>query len=207
MIVAGTARSSKSYLINVIRYAISQTLPIGRPIEEVVPVLAYTGCAAHNVNGATIHGTLKLGFSSDSDDMTPAEVTDLQDRCQHMRVMIIDEKSMIGQAFLARIDRRLQLAFPDQGGYFLVGSMWYSWGISHNFHLLETLLCISNPLLSPACQVNAITKMLQDRGYFLYQRFNTFIQQCPWVGDGLGRSTAQVWADEKWCGQAREFIL
>ncbi|KAF8436115.1 hypothetical protein BGX38DRAFT_1215593 [Terfezia claveryi] len=92
MIVAGTAGSGKSYLINVIRYAISQTLSLGRSIEEVVPVLAYTGCAAHNVNGATLHGTLKLGFNAlaDSDDMTPAQVTDLQDRCQHMRVMIID---------------------------------------------------------------------------------------------------------------------
>jgi len=33
------------------------------------------------------------------------------------------------------------------------------------------------------------------------------LQHCPWVGDGLGRSTEQMWSDEDWCEKVAEFIL
>jgi len=33
------------------------------------------------------------------------------------------------------------------------------------------------------------------------------LQQCPWVADGVGRSTEQMWRDERYCEQVFEFIL
>jgi len=31
--------------------------------------------------------------------------------------------------------------------------------------------------------------------------------RCPWVGDGRGRSSEQIWEDEKWCEGVADFIL
>ena len=33
------------------------------------------------------------------------------------------------------------------------------------------------------------------------------LMQCPWVGDGVGKSAEEMWQDEKWCEQVLEFIL
>ncbi|RPB18418.1 hypothetical protein L211DRAFT_874828 [Terfezia boudieri ATCC MYA-4762] len=78
IVVAGTAGSGKSYLIQVLRYAISQTLPPRRSINEVLLVLAYTGSAAHNVDGSTIHGMLQMSVgATDEDDMSLARITSL----------------------------------------------------------------------------------------------------------------------------------
>jgi len=30
---------------------------------------------------------------------------------------------------------------------------------------------------------------------------------CPWVGDGRGRTSEQVWEDEKWCEAVAEFLM
>jgi len=30
---------------------------------------------------------------------------------------------------------------------------------------------------------------------------------CPWVGDGRGRTSEQVWEDEKWCEAVADFIM
>jgi len=33
------------------------------------------------------------------------------------------------------------------------------------------------------------------------------LQRCLWVGDGKGRSTEEIWNDEKWCERVVEFLL
>ena len=30
---------------------------------------------------------------------------------------------------------------------------------------------------------------------------------CPWVGDGKGRTSEQLWGDEEWCEKVADFIM
>jgi len=30
---------------------------------------------------------------------------------------------------------------------------------------------------------------------------------CPWVGDGRGRTSEQMWGGEEWCGKVADFIM
>lgn len=174
LLVSGTAGSGKSYLINVLRSTIASALPPNQSIEEVVSVLAYTGCAAHNIDGSTIHGVLQLGFHNEIDELQPAKLMALQNRCQHMRLVIIDEKSMIGQHFLSRIDRRLSLIFPKPTGVLFGGLHVVLMGdFAQLPPVMDTPLYIQGKANRKG---NITTIMQQDRGYFLYRQFTTYIQ-------------------------------
>lgn len=140
----------------------------------MVPVLAYTGCAAHNINGSTIHALLKLGLHSETDELTPNLLETLQSKCQHIRLMIIDEKSMIGQCFLARIERRLSAIFPSRLGVLFGGIHFILMG---DFAQLPPVGDISLYIrMEPHQQRDINKQMLYNRGYFLYQQFNKFIR-------------------------------
>ena len=39
------------------------------------------------------------------------------------------------------------------------------------------------------------------------QQNTAHLQRRPWVGNGKGRPTDQMWSDEGWCEKVREFIL
>jgi hypothetical protein len=76
-----------------------------------VIVLAPTGVAAFNINGATIHSMLSILIINDKHgkglDINGERLKQLQERLQGVHYIIIDEKSMIGRRMLAKIDTRL----------------------------------------------------------------------------------------------------
>jgi hypothetical protein len=108
LIVSGTAGSGKSFLLNCLRYQLSRE----RGASEYCPVAAYTGVAAFNVNGLTLHSLFRLGLRGVDPELEPQQVERLQERLQHLRYLFIDEKSMIGANTLSRIHNRLSIAFP-----------------------------------------------------------------------------------------------
>jgi len=112
IIVMGTTGTGKSYLIRAIRDRLCTMAGSGS--EPPVLVIAPTGVAAFNINGATIHSTLSIPiFNTKNFDLDGNRLKQLQERLQNVIYLIIDEKSMVGRRMLALIDIRLRQAFPD----------------------------------------------------------------------------------------------
>src|ERR1700722_11402912 len=115
MIIMGTAGTGKSYLIRAIRERLRTIAGTGQ--NPPVIVLAPTGVAAFNINGATIHSMLSIPIINDKRgkglDIDGERLKQLQERLQGVHYVIIDEKSMVGRRMLAQIDTRLRQAFPE----------------------------------------------------------------------------------------------
>ena len=113
--VCGGAGTGKSYTINA-------TLQYARENGYRVQVMAPTGAAASQfVGGKTIHTCLKLPVSKkkkekqneDFEELGPAQAQALESDLEDVRLIIIDEKSMMGKNRLAQIDSRLKQARPQ----------------------------------------------------------------------------------------------
>jgi len=81
--------------------------------RETLLVLAYTGIAASNISGSTIHSVCGLSFGEDdrrSNKPTGSTLAQLQDRWSKVEYVIIDEISMIGQKLLAKFHESLKIA-------------------------------------------------------------------------------------------------
>ena len=101
MIVSGTARTGKSYLIRAISHCTS-----GRCILS-----ATTGMAAFNICGQTLHSVLQLPVRfSNHKDLQGAALHRLQRRFESISYLIIGEMSMLGQVMFAWVDKRLRQA-------------------------------------------------------------------------------------------------
>jgi hypothetical protein len=110
-IVSGTAGSGKSYTISAITSSMKGLCDIGQPLPIVVT--AFTGVAAFNVRGITLHSLLQLGLGEADEPLSPRAALNLQLKLKFVHYIIIDEMSMISASILARIDHRLREAFPD----------------------------------------------------------------------------------------------
>ncbi|EXX62825.1 Pif1p [Rhizophagus irregularis DAOM 197198w] len=103
IIVMGTARTGKSYLINAIRERLQQTTIVRAP----------TKVAAFNIQGSTIHSTLSIPITGTTYELEGESLRKLQNKLKDTHYFIIDEMSMVGRRFLALIDLRLRQAFPE----------------------------------------------------------------------------------------------
>ena len=118
LIVSGEGGTGKSYLIDAIQslgliaaagsgqQQQSQACGICAPIALLAP----TGCAAFLISGTTIHTGLRSSISSSENFETPGDSTLLKLRREWagVKMVIIDEMSMISLETLAAIDQRLK---------------------------------------------------------------------------------------------------
>jgi hypothetical protein len=105
-IVHGKAGTGKSFLIS----ALQNLLP------RQCLLMAPTGVAAFNIGGSTLHSALRLPAALGAnrrDSCSDETLATLQRELQHVRLIIIDEFSMLGKPMLGRVHARLQLVFPD----------------------------------------------------------------------------------------------
>ena len=109
IIVMGTTRTEKTYLINAIRSRLHEMT--GVRFKSPVLVLAPTGVAAFNINGITVHSALSIPIIAKDLDINGERLKQLQNRLQDVIYVIIDEKSMVGRRMLRTIDMRLRQAF------------------------------------------------------------------------------------------------
>ena len=110
-VVRGGGGTGKSYAINCFRRWLAEH---DHYSDNNIAVLAPTGTAAFNVAGRTLHSVLKLpvplhqgSFQALASGMS---LTSLQEAFRNVRVVVIDEMSMVGRRMLRAIDDRLRQA-------------------------------------------------------------------------------------------------
>ena len=120
-IVMGKGGVGKSFLIRAMEYGIWQLLKDKYGQEEyptvrtAVKLAAFTGKAAFQVGGVTIHSLLGIG-KIDGGNILSLDVQSLrrlQRDLKNTRFLFLDEMSMIGLRLLYAIDRRLRQIFPS----------------------------------------------------------------------------------------------
>ena len=116
--VSGGAGTGKSHTINCIIQSAKERY--GEDTNPVV-VIAPTGAAASQfAGGKTIHSLLKLGINKKKKkgeeekfkDLSSGMAQELEHTLKGVRLIVIDEKSMMGKGVFAAVDRRLRQARP-----------------------------------------------------------------------------------------------
>ena len=101
MLILGTAGTGKSFLIQ----AIAQLL-----LDKCL-LTATTGIAAFHIGGITLHSALHLPVQKHNcNDLRGQSLATLQNKLKHIRYLIVDEVSMLGQNMMAWVDKRLHQA-------------------------------------------------------------------------------------------------
>ena len=118
---SGGAGSGKTFTVN----CISQELQ-KRGIPGFMKLSAPTGSAAFLVKGGTLHSLLRLPISNSKGAIKPLTVQaerDLQESFKQVQLLVIDEKSLIGQYMFYMINERLKQAkasTKDFGGISMI---------------------------------------------------------------------------------------
>ncbi|XP_059064477.1 ATP-dependent DNA helicase RRM3-like [Cryptomeria japonica] len=99
----------KSYLIG----AISQTLQnAASPQRSPLLLLAPTRVVAFNIGASTIHYKLRIPIKEFS-ELQGTRLTTFQEEISHIKYILIDEMSFLGEMLLENIDSRLRQAFLE----------------------------------------------------------------------------------------------
>jgi hypothetical protein len=99
IIASGTAGSGKSDLIKCLVKAVRIILSSNRAVQVLCP----TGNSANIISGVTLHTFLKILIHIKGQEMKPHEGTlgkKLQQNCEGLKVLLVDERSMIGATTL-----------------------------------------------------------------------------------------------------------
>ena len=77
------------------------------------------GVAAFNINGRTIYDLLRLPVNRLFEELLVASFMPLQQAFKNIHYLVLNKKSIIGQVYLAWINRRLrQIYFVYNNNYF-----------------------------------------------------------------------------------------
>ena len=110
VLVPGGAGSGKSATINILKQWVHLTLQNAGddPNMPYILVTAPTGAAACNVKGQTLHTAFSFHFGNNYLSLSD-KLRDVK-RCQlqHLKFVIVDEKSMVKADMLYQLDRRLR---------------------------------------------------------------------------------------------------
>ncbi|MDF1879217.1 AAA family ATPase [Sulfurimonas sp. SAG-AH-194-C20] len=102
--ITGSAGTGKTYLLNKFTFYLKS--------RKIIPtIVAPTGIAASHLRGQTIHSYFSLGIRSEIDDDyidSLLEKKYLQTRFAQLKVLIIDEISMVSPEIFSSIDKILQ---------------------------------------------------------------------------------------------------
>lgn len=107
LIVAGTAGTGKSFVLKSLTYLVQKLFDT----PDAARVAAPSGSAGAQVGGSTIHALLNLGLSSGAGRVSDATLSDLQVMCRSLKMIQLDERSMISAKLLGTVSSRLQQGF------------------------------------------------------------------------------------------------
>ena len=110
--ISGKAGCGKSAVVKCIaKYIRRKAKP------TFMKIAAPTGTAAYLVKGSTLHALLQLPVTNMKNELKELKgdrLRDLQERFEDVELLVIDEKSMIGQYMLYMIEERLRQAKPSR---------------------------------------------------------------------------------------------
>ena len=111
--IDGTAGTGKSFLISAIstelqRLASQENKP--NPVMRLAP----TGIAAFGINGMTVHSALSLPVKSQFNELPTSALPKHQHQWRDIKLLIVDEKSMIGRTMAGKMDSPLQQILTDE---------------------------------------------------------------------------------------------
>jgi len=102
--ITGSAGTGKTYLLNQFTFYLKS--------RKIIPtIVAPTGIAASHLQGQTIHSYFSLGIRSDIDENYIDSLLDkkyLQTRFSKLKVLIVDEISMVSPEMLTSMDKILR---------------------------------------------------------------------------------------------------
>ncbi|XP_044169485.1 uncharacterized protein LOC114973474 [Acropora millepora] len=115
LFVTGGAGAGKSHLIKAIYHTAVKTFRYGtiNPEKPTVALMAPTGVAAININGTTIHTALSIPKESGdfAPKMSDQKRTQLRLTLSELKLIIVDEISMVANTTLLHIHQRLKEIF------------------------------------------------------------------------------------------------
>ena len=105
LFLSGSAGVGKSHLVKTIHQVVSKLLQYHGTFPEKprLLILVQTGVATINVNGATIHFALNLPCCSKLNPLDANTLTTMQNRFSEVKLIIIDEISMVYKKVLYQI--------------------------------------------------------------------------------------------------------
>ena len=142
--VDGTAGTGKSFLIWTITIALRELFSDGPITYDPVVCLAPTGVAAFGIRGWTINFGLMIPVKEGTEfnQLGQSSLARFQTHWKEIKLLILDEKSMVGRSQVGRMDHHLCQAYPQNADEILGGIPAYSLEILHNCLLWVTVLCI-----------------------------------------------------------------
>jgi len=109
--INGGAGTGKSHLIHCIHHEASRILQRGleNPDDVTVLLTAYTGTAAFNILGRTVHSSFAINSTTlPYQSLGEDSLNTLKSALQNISILIIDEVSMISKPLLEYVNGRLQ---------------------------------------------------------------------------------------------------
>ena len=111
LFLTGGAGVGKSHLVKTIVQTVTRVFSRNSQEENHVLVCAPTGAAAYNINGYTIHSSLLLPIHSKPTDdyisLANEKLAEVKEAIGQIKLLIIDEISMVGSDMLLTMHRRL----------------------------------------------------------------------------------------------------
>ena len=110
--VDGTAGTGKSFLIWAITTALRVLFSDGAITFDLVVHLAPTGVAAFGIHGWTINFglTIPVKEGTEFNQLGQISLACFQTHWKEIKLLILDEKSMVGRSQVGHMDRRLYQA-------------------------------------------------------------------------------------------------
>ena len=109
LFITGGAGVGKSHLMETIYFSVTKTLMYrgGDPDKPCVLLLAPTGVAAVNIDGNTIHSGLDINCKGHFFPLNDQRKTSLRSNLSEVRIIVIDEISMVLRKLFIQLNHRL----------------------------------------------------------------------------------------------------
>jgi ATP-dependent exoDNAse (exonuclease V) alpha subunit len=117
--IDGTAGTGKSFLIGAICTSLKEladSLGIPQPVIRLAP----TGVSAYGIRGYTINSGCAIAVKGWS-PLSGGRLAQMQDRWLNYKIIILDEKSMVGRKMAGKLDRRTRQFKPGCHDEILAG--------------------------------------------------------------------------------------
>ena len=122
--LTGGAGTSKTFILQLIVQGLSHFYHSdlqSNPLKPNVLLMSFTGKATFNIDGCTIHSALHVPINQSLSNMgklSSEPLNKLTDDYEHIKLIIIDEISLVGARMLDAIDQRLRSIKHVQNKYF-----------------------------------------------------------------------------------------